>query len=76
MGTRRVSARNTTALYIIAIVVIIVFFLLLGGGAWLKGVSHAGRSMGLVHWNWVQILISIGIGFLLGILASKRKWRF
>jgi hypothetical protein len=76
MSTRRVSARNTTALYLIAIVVIIVFFLLLGGGAWLKDLSHGGRPMGLVHWNWVQILISLGIGFLLGLLVSKRKWRF
>ena len=71
MSTRR----NTTALYyVIAFVVIIVAFLLLGGGPWVKGMMHGSRSTGMASLNWVQILISLGIGFLLGLLVSKRKW--
>jgi hypothetical protein len=64
---------NKTALYIIVAVVIIGAFLLLGGGQWLKGM-HGGRSFDMANLNWVQILVSLGIGFLLGLLVSKRKW--
>jgi hypothetical protein len=74
MSTRRFVTTNRTALYIIAVVVIIVAFLLLGGGPWMTGMMHRGRSMGTVHLNWVQILISLCLGFLLGLLASRRKW--
>ena len=73
MSARRITT-NTTALYLIAIVVIIVAFLLLGGGPWLKGIMHGGRSMSMAHLNWIQILISLAIGFLLGLLAGRRKW--
>jgi hypothetical protein len=72
MSARRITT-NTTVLYIIAIVIIIVAFLLLGGGPWLKGIMHGSRSIGMVHLNWAQILISLAIGFLLGMLAG-RKW--
>jgi uncharacterized protein YneF (UPF0154 family) len=64
---------NKTALYIIVAVVIIGAFLLLGGGQWSKGM-HVGRSFDMANLNWVQILVSLGIGFLLGLLVSKRKW--
>jgi len=74
MRSRRFVTTNKTALYVIAIVVIIVSFLLLGGGPWMTGMMHRGSSMGTVHLNWVQILISLGLGFLLGLLASRRKW--
>lgn len=74
MSTRRFVTGNRTALYIIAVVIIIVAFLLLGGGPWLTGMMHRGRSLGTIQLNWVQILISLGIGFLLGYLASRRKW--
>jgi len=30
--------------------------------------------MGAVHLNWVQILISLGLGFILGLMASKQRW--
>ena len=63
-----------TLTYVVALLVIVVAFLLLGGGPWMTGMMHRGRSMGTVHLNWVQILISLGIGFLLGLLASRRKW--
>ncbi len=74
MSTSRFVKSNSTALYLVAVVVIIVAFLLLGGGQWMTGMMHNGRSMSTVHLNWVQILISLAIGFVLGLLASKRKW--
>jgi hypothetical protein len=71
MSTRR----NTTAIYyVIALVVIIVAFLLLGGGPWIKGMTHGSGSAGMAQLNWGQILVSLGLGFLLGILVSRRKW--
>jgi hypothetical protein len=73
MSTRRITS-NTTAIYLIAIVVIIVAFLLLGGGPWIRGMVHGSRSLGMAHLNWGQILISLGIGFLLGLVAGRRKW--
>ena len=73
MRTRRITT-NRTALYLIAFVVIIVAFLLLGGGPWIKGMMHGSRSLGMANWNWAQILISFGLGFLLGLVVSRRKW--
>ena len=74
MSLKRFKTSDTTAIYLIAVVVIIVAFLLLGGGPWMRGMMHEGRSIGMVHWNWGQILISLFLGFLLGILFSRRKW--
>jgi H+/Cl- antiporter ClcA len=71
MSTRR----NTTVIYIIiAVVIIIVAFVLLGGGPWIKGMTHGSSSIGTVHLNWVQILISLVLGFLLGLVVGKKKW--
>jgi len=72
MRTRRITTINNTALYLIALAVIIVAFLLLGGGHWAQGMMHGSRSMGMVGWNWAQILVSLGIGFLLGYLVARR----
>jgi len=69
---RRLS--NTTLTYLIAFLVIVVAFLLLGGGPWAKGMMHGGGSMGMDNLNWIQIVISLGIGFILGLLYSKRRW--
>jgi hypothetical protein len=74
MRAKRLFGNNSTAVYIIAIVVIIVAFLLLGGGPWVRGMMHGNGSMSTSHLNWVQILISLVIGFLLGLLAGRRKW--
>jgi hypothetical protein len=73
MSKMRIT-NNKTALYLIAIVVIIVAFLLLGGGPWVGGMMHGSRSMDISHLNWAQILISLGLGFLLGLVVSNRKW--
>ena len=73
MSARRVSFSNQTVYVIIAVVVVIVAFLLLGGGPWIKGLSHGNGSTGLNDLKWIQILISLGIGFLLGYLVSRRR---
>ena len=73
MSTRRMTSINTTALYLIMAVVIIVAFLLLGGGHWMQRMVHGNMSMGIANWNWAQILISLAIGFLLGLVVAKKK---
>ena len=60
--------------YLIAAAVIVIAFLLLGGASWMKGMGHGTGSMGTVSLRWGQILISLGLGFLLGWIAAKRKW--
>ena len=74
MSAKRLFGTNKTAVYIIAIVVIIGAFLLLGGGPRLGGMMHGNGSMSISHLNWAQILISLVIGFLLGLFAGRRKW--
>ncbi len=64
-----------TLTYVIVLLVIVVVFLLLGGGPWMTGMMHDGRSMDMNDLKWVQILISVGIGFVLGLLYSRRKWQ-
>jgi hypothetical protein len=74
MSVKSLFVTNITAIYIIAIVVIIVAFLLLGGGGpWVRGMMHGDGSMGISHLNWIQILNSLVIGFLLGLLVGRRK---
>jgi hypothetical protein len=71
MSTRR---EKRTIYIIVAIAVIVIAFLLLGGGPWMSGLGHGHGSMGMSNLRWGQILISLGLGFLLGWFASKRKW--
>jgi hypothetical protein len=73
MATRRITT-NRTAYFFIALLVILAAFLLLGGGPWIKGMMHEGRSLQVANWNWAQILICLGIGFVLGLVAGRRKW--
>ena len=80
MSSGRLKSSNSTKAYIIAIVVIIVAFLLLGGGSWANGIlhrgglmSHNGHSLNIASWNWATILISMGVGVLIGIFLVKRK---
>ena len=74
MSSGRNITISSTMLYVIAIVVIIVAFLLLGGGPWMSGMMHEGRPLRVANWNWVQILISLIIGFILGVVVARRKW--
>jgi hypothetical protein len=69
------TRKNTRTLYyLVAVAVIIIAFLLLGGGPWIKGLVHGNGPMGMSNLRWGQILISLGLGFLIGWLASGRKW--
>lgn len=69
------STRRETAIlyYGIAFVVILVAFLLLGGGDWIKGLTHGSNSIRVSDLHWGQILISLGLGFLLGWIVSRRR---
>jgi hypothetical protein len=71
--SRRIVATSNGAVYIIALVVIVVAFLLLGGWQWMESLSHGNGSLGMRSWNWATILISGGIGFVLGLLVSRRS---
>lgn len=74
MRTRRIIITNKTVLYLAAFAVIIVAFLLLDGGTWIKGMMHGNRSMSMANLSWVQILISLGLGFLAGWIVARRTW--
>jgi hypothetical protein len=64
---------NTTVLYLIAIVVIVAAFLLLGGGPWIHGMTHGGRPVRINDWNLFPILVSLGIGIIIGVVVARRK---
>jgi hypothetical protein len=74
MNTRRISTSNTAVVYFLVTVVIVMAFLLLDGVTWIKGMTHTGNSIGMANWNWVHIIVSLGLGFLLGLIVAKRKW--
>jgi TRAP-type C4-dicarboxylate transport system permease small subunit len=73
MSIKRIKSANTTVLYFIISVVIILAFILLGGGTWIKVMMHGSSSMSIGYWSWTQIMISLVIGFLLGLLVARRK---
>jgi hypothetical protein len=75
MRTRRIPSTNTTVIYFIAFMVIVVAFLLLGGGTWVKEMIHESKSLHIVNWDWIEILVGFGLGFLLGLVVSMRKKR-
>lgn len=72
MKTRIIST-NKTVYFIIALLVIVIAFLLLGGGPWLKGLTYAHGPNSMVNLHWAQILIGAVIGFLIGIMVSRRR---
>ena len=67
MSERRIATTITKAFCFIAIAFLIVAcdndF----------GTMHINRSMGMDHLNWFPILISLAIGFILGMLFTKRR---
>ncbi len=74
MASRRFLTNDNTALYLIAVVAIVVAFILLGGVTWMKTVTPASGSINIGHLNWIQILISFGLGIFVGWLVTRRKW--
>ena len=68
MKTERIKATVKTALYFIVFAVIIV------ACDTEQGMMHGdGGSMDMGNWNWVPILISLVIGFLLGYLVARKR---
>jgi hypothetical protein len=72
MNTKRITAMTvTTAAFVTMIVIIMVAC---DNG---QGMMHGTVSMGRDSWNWGQIILSAGvglvIGFLLGMVVSRRK---
>jgi len=68
MKTERIKATVKTALYFIVFAVIIV------ACDTEQGMMHGdGGSMDMGSWNWIPILISLVIGFLLGYLVPRKR---
>lgn len=65
---------NSTLIYVVALLIIVVFFLLLGGASWAQGMLQGNKSMNFGNLEWIQILIGIVIGFVIGLLYSRRRW--
>jgi ABC-type antimicrobial peptide transport system permease subunit len=74
MSAKLFRRKNSPATYLIVLLIILAAFFLLGGGPWIKGLTQGGRSAGMNSLHWPQILISLGIGFLLGFIVARRKW--
>jgi hypothetical protein len=72
MTIRRIATKIITSLYFIAIVVIMEAC---DTG---QGMMHGSNSIGTDNWNWLQILISLGLGILLGFVLclaiSRKRW--
>lgn len=69
------TRRETRIFYIVgAIAIIVIVFLLLGGTSALRGIGNGNGSTGMTSLRWGQILISLGLGFLLGWVASRKRW--
>lgn len=64
---------NPTLLYIITLLAIVVVFVLVGKSNWASGMMHGNNSMSMDNINWLQILIGVVIGFLIGLVYSGRK---
>lgn len=64
--------KKQTIVYVIAIAIIVIIIILFAGG--MNGMMNHGNSSFMNHWNWTQILVSMAIGFVIGLLVSKRKW--
>lgn len=65
------SSKNTLVYIIVALVILVIFFML-GGTDWFRG-THLNRSIGTSHWNWSQILVSLGVGLVLGYYIRKKR---
>lgn len=67
MSIKRIAMTITQTLCFIAIVV------LMAACDNDFGMMRINRSMNMDHLNWIPILVSFGIGFILGMLFSKRR---
>jgi uncharacterized membrane protein affecting hemolysin expression len=67
MNSKKIVIEITKTLFLMAI----VFLMVACENDF--GTMHLNRSMNMDHLNWVPILISLVIGFVLGMLFSKRR---
>ena len=68
MKSERITTAIKTALCFIAFAAVLV------ACDTEQGMMHGGgRSMDMGNWNWVPILISLVIGFLLGYLVARKR---
>ena len=72
MSLKRLTP-DTKIIFFIGITAVVVAFLEFGGEAWIKGMIYGNQMTGMANWNWVHILISICLGFLIGMLVYKRR---
>ena len=65
------------AIIITRVLSFIIFVVILTACDTGHGMMPGSSSTGMGHWNWGQILFSLGIGillgFLLGLVVAKRK---
>ncbi|MDP2237234.1 MAG: hypothetical protein Q8J88_12445 [Bacteroidales bacterium] len=73
MGTKLFRSNNKTAIYLIAVLVIVIAFFLLDGDTWFKGSMHGHGSSAMNNLQWIQILIGVAVGFVLGLLYARRR---
>ena len=70
------NANNKTIL-IIAFVIVVVLFLILGGwgmaGLRTSNGMMGGWMMDSISWTWIPIVITLGIGILVGWAIFKKK---
>ena len=64
---------NNKTILIIAFVIVIVLFLVLGGWAMTGVRSGSEMMMGGISWMWIPIVVTLGIGILLGWAIFKKK---
>jgi len=69
MSARRITA-NKKVLFLIGFVIIAVAFLQFGGQPWIKGLIEGIKTVGMAHWNWIHMLITLCLGFLIGMLVT------
>jgi H+/Cl- antiporter ClcA len=70
----KIRATRSSIQYLIAFVVIILAFMLLGGSQWFNNFAQGSRLNVVAGWNWAEILISLCLGFLLGVVVTKKNW--
>jgi choline-glycine betaine transporter len=72
MAARKIKSNNLI-IYIIAIIAIVVLVIWLGNNRSLNGMMHGNHGLVVSSLNWVHIIVSLAIGFVLGVLFSRRR---
>jgi membrane associated rhomboid family serine protease len=65
---------NPTLLYLITLLAIVLVFVLVGKSTMANEMTNDNNMMNISNIKWLQILIGVAIGFLMGIFYYRRKW--